>query len=75
MRHLLPRLGEKAKVSKRVHAHGFRHTHAVELMREGASPVLIQGALGHSNLAVTNTYLAHLEPLEVVQRQRSRSPW
>jgi len=73
VRHLLPRLREKAQVTKRVHAHGFRHTHAVELLREGASPVLIQGALGHSNVAVTNTYLAHLEPQEIVQWQRNRS--
>lgn len=72
VRHLLPRLREKAQIAKRVHAHGFRHTHAVELLREGKSPVLIQGVLGHSNVAVTNTYLAHLEPAEVVAAMRER---
>lgn len=73
VRHLLPRLARRAGVTKRVHAHGLRHTHAVELLREGVNTVVIQGALGHANLAVTNAYLAHLEPREVVDRQRGRS--
>lgn len=74
VRHLLPRLAAKAGVAKRVHAHGLRHTHAVELLREGFNPVVIQGALGHSNLSVTNAYLAHLNPREVVDAQ-SRRRW
>jgi site-specific recombinase XerD len=73
VRRLLPRLARKAGITKRVHAHGLRHTLAVELLREGASPVLIQGVLGHGNLAITNDYLAHLEPREVVQWQKSRN--
>jgi site-specific recombinase XerD len=73
VRRLLPRLATRAGITKRVHAHGLRHTLAVELLREGASPVLIQGVLGHGNLAITNDYLAHLEPREVVQWQKSRT--
>lgn len=73
VRHLLSRLQEKAQLTKRVHAHGFRHTHAVELLREHKSPVLIQGVLGHSNLQVTNTYLAHLEPRDVIDAMRERT--
>lgn len=72
VRHMLPRLAKKAGVTKRVHAHAFRHTHAVELLREGANVGQIQGALGHSSIAVTNTYLAHLNPAEVIQVQRNR---
>jgi len=72
VRHLLPRLRKKANVAKRVHAHGFRHTHAVELDREGVSTRTIQGALGHSSVSTTNTYLQHLEPREVVDAVRSR---
>jgi len=33
----LPRLAQRAGVEKRVHAHGFRHTHAYELKRRSAA--------------------------------------
>lgn len=72
IRHLMPRLREKAQVTKRLHAHGFRHTHAVELDREGVSTRTIQGALGHASVSTTNTYLQHLEPREVVDKMRAR---
>jgi integrase len=73
IRHLLPRLATKAGIGKRVHAHGLRHTHAVELMRDEKQDVVtIQGALGHSSVAVTNTYLAHLNPQDVIDAVRSR---
>lgn len=45
VRALLPRLAEKAGVRKRVHAHGFRHTFAVELLREGVPVAHIQQLL------------------------------
>ena len=72
IRHLLPRLAAKAGITKRVHAHGLRHTHAVELLREGKNVVLIQRQLGHSSVAVTNTYLEHLNPQEVIDAVSSR---
>jgi len=72
IRHLLPRLARKADIRKRVHAHGLRHTHAVELLREGKNVVLIQRQLGHGSVAVTNTYLAHLNPQEVIDAVSSR---
>jgi len=31
VRHMMKRLGERARIAKRVHAHGLRHTHAAEL--------------------------------------------
>jgi site-specific recombinase XerD len=73
IRHLLPRLAEKAGITKRVHAHGLRHTHAVELLRDEKKDVVtIQGVLGHSSVAVTNTYLAHLNPQQVIDAVRDR---
>ena len=72
VRHLMPRLADKAGITKRVHAHGLRHTHAVELLREGENVVLIQRQLGHGSVAVTNTYLAHLNPQEVIDAVSSR---
>ncbi len=35
IRRLLPRLARKARIDKRVHAHGLRHTHAAQLRAEG----------------------------------------
>ena len=51
VRQLLPRLAAKAGSEKRVHAHGFRHTHAAELAREGQPINRIRDQLGHRSLA------------------------
>lgn len=69
----ITRLGVKAGIEKRVHSHGLRHTHAVELMREGVPLLVISRQLGHSSLAITQQYLDHLEPSEVVSTMQARS--
>jgi integrase/recombinase XerC len=55
-----------AKISKRVHLHGLRHTYARMLHDEGVSVRLIQGALGHRSLDTTAIYLGSLGSPEVV---------
>lgn len=75
LRHLLPKLAHKAKISKRVHPHGFRHTCAAELASEGVAMNVIQAQLGHSNLGTTSTYLAHIAPTQLVNTMRSRPDW
>ncbi|MEN8115017.1 MAG: tyrosine-type recombinase/integrase, partial [Actinomycetota bacterium] len=72
IRTLLPRLAAKAGISKRVHPHGLRHTHAYELMMEGVEMPIIQAQLGHLSLATTNTYLAHIAPKEVIETIHKR---
>ena len=72
VRALLPRLARKAGIEKRVHAHGLRHTHAFELANEGHPLHVIQSQLGHSSLAITDRYIRHLAPQEVVKVMRSR---
>lgn len=72
VRHTMKRLGRKAHVAKRVHAHGFRHTFAVELAREGVSMINIQRLLGHASLATTSVYLASLSPEEALDAVRGR---
>jgi site-specific recombinase XerD len=72
VRALMPRLARRAGIEKRVHAHGLRHTHAAELAMEGKPVNLIQAQLGHSSLAVTSTYLAHIAPAQLVEAIRSR---
>lgn len=72
-REAIKKLGVKAGIDKRVHSHGLRHTHAVELMREGVSLLVIQRQLGHSSLQITQRYLDHLEPGEVVATMQART--
>lgn len=72
IRKLLPKLAKEAGVDKRVHAHGFRHTFAVELAREGVPPSHIQRLLGHTSLATTTLYLASLSPEEALDSVRGR---
>ena len=72
MRALLPRLARRAGIEKRVHAHGLRHTHAAELAREGVPVNVIQMQLGHASLAVTDRYIRHIAPEQVIEAMRAR---
>ena len=72
VRTLLPRLAAKAGIEKRVHAHGLRHSHAADLVREGMPVNLIQRQLGHANLSVTSAYLDHIAPEHVIAVIRER---
>lgn len=72
IREKLPKLGEKAGISKRVHAHGLRHTGASELVEEGANLLEIQEQLGHSNAATTDRYLKAINPKARIERMRCR---
>jgi site-specific recombinase XerD len=73
VRRLLPRLAARAGITKRVHAHGLRHTHAAELAREGVAVNVIRDALGHSTLAVTDRYLRDVAPQHVISTMRART--
>src|SRR5438128_10296696 len=73
VRALMPRLARRAGIEKRVHAHGLRHTHAEELAYEGEPINLIQAQLGHSSLATTSRYLAHIAPAQLVEVMRART--
>ena len=72
VRSLLPRLGRKAGIEKRVHAHGLRHSHASELATEGTPLRVIQQQLGHSSLSVTDRYIQQLQPSDVIQAMKER---
>ena len=75
VRNLMKRLAAKAGIDKRVHPHGLRHTHAAELAMEGVPVHVIQKQLGHASLAVTDRYLNHVMPADVVAMGRSRERW
>lgn len=60
VREMLKRAARRAGITKRVHPHGFRHTHAYELLRGGVPIDAIQVQLGHNSIATTAHYMGHL---------------
>lgn len=72
VRALFKRLGEKAGIEKRVHPHGLRHSHAAQLAAEGVPMNIIQAQLGHSSLATTSRYLAHIAPQQLIEAMKRR---
>jgi site-specific recombinase XerD len=73
IRRLLPVLGARAEIEKRVHAHGLRHTHAAQLREEGLDIGIISKQLGHMSIATTARYLDHICPVKVVEAMRGRA--
>lgn len=71
-RKVLHEYGRLADIPKRVHPHGFRHTLAVDLVREGFSINNVQAQLGHSNVATTATYLRGMGADEAFDRVAAR---
>lgn len=72
---LLNKLGRKAKIDKRIHPHGLRHTHAAQLAKEGTPITVISKQLGHYNIYVTHRYIDHISPQEVIDVVRKRNPY
>jgi integrase len=73
IRNLFKRLGRKAGIAKRVHAHGLRHTFASGLADERVDIRIIQKALGHSSLGTTARYVDHLQPTAVIDVLKART--
>ena len=72
VRRLLPELGRRAGIAKRVHAHGLRHTHAAELRSEGVDIGIISKQLGHRSILTTIRYLDHIAPTAVIEAVAKR---
>jgi site-specific recombinase XerD len=72
IRRLLPRLGARAGIQRRVHAHGLRHTMASQLREEGVDIGLIARQLGHLSITTTARYLDHLNPTAVLVVMKAR---
>jgi integrase len=73
VRAMFQRRRQAAGITKHAHPHGMRRTMASEMAAEGIPLIDISGALGHSNVATTNTYLKRVSPTSVLDAMKSRS--
>jgi len=69
---LLARIGRRAGVVK-VHPHRFRHTFAINFLRNGGNAYALQMVLGHSTMEMVRRYLA-LAQADVEAAHRQASP-
>jgi integrase/recombinase XerD len=65
--HLVKGLAKEAGLEKPISPHSLRHTMAIETLRAGAGPVIVQKLLGHASLSTTQRYVDHLERADLGQ--------
>lgn len=70
--HMLTALGKRAGVEG-CHPHRFRHTFAVNYLRNGGDPYTLQVILGHSTMEMVQTYLK-LSQIDFETKHRLASP-
>lgn len=58
--HIFTEYVRTAGITKRLHFHSLRHTHATWLVQEGAPIYEVQKLLGHSSIEMTQVY-SHLQ--------------
>jgi integrase/recombinase XerD len=64
---LVKGLAKEAGLEKPISPHSLRHTMAIETLRAGAGPVIVQKLLGHASLSTTQRYVDHLERADLGQ--------
>ena len=58
---MVRRLGRYAKIKGRVYPHMFRHTFAVNFLKQGGDLFVLSRLLGHTSIQVTQVYLQALK--------------
>ena len=75
VRTMMRRIAARAGIEKRVHPHGLRHSHAVDMANEGVAIPSIQQQLGHDRPSTTDTYLRGIAAADLAAMARNRPPW
>lgn len=70
--HLLSRAGQRANVNG-VHPHRFRHTFAINFLRNGGNVLALQAILGHETMDTVRTYV-RLAQIDLANAQHNASP-
>ena len=74
VRQIIARLGKDAQIStKRCSPHTFRHTFAIEFLRNGGNVFTLKEILGHTSLTMCNKYVA-LAAADIETQHRQFSP-
>ena len=68
----IQRLGKRAGVEK-AHPHRFRHTYAIEYLRNGGNVFALRESLGHSDLEMTMVYVK-LAQADIREGHKTASP-
>ncbi|MBW4599003.1 MAG: tyrosine-type recombinase/integrase [Calothrix sp. FI2-JRJ7] len=55
---IIKKASAKVGASDKISAHSFRHSHASHSLLKGAPISLVRDTLGHSNISISNAYLA-----------------